>query len=141
MVKYRRSWMAGAVIAFSATCAATAASAAPAGVDGPPDEVIVATGEPPVPMGGAPATTIVIVATDDPPLPPLVAVGPPPTPPAVTNVSPMNPGNVILPQTGPRLQAFLALIAALLFGAGVGMLQVAARRRLAPVRVGIHRVR
>lgn len=128
------------MIALTATGAATAAFAAPTGAQTPGAEAIVATGEPPVPMSGAPTTTVVIVATDDPPLPPLVATGPPPTSPAVISVSPQNPGNVILPETGSSAQVYLALLAALLLSAGAGLRQAAARQRLIPSAVRIRRI-
>lgn len=138
MVKYMRRWTVGAMFALTLTGGSTAAFANPAGTDGTGNDPVVATGEPPVPMGGAPTTTTVIVATDDPPVPPVVATGPPPTPPAVTNVSPRNPGNVVLPETGAQAQVGLALIATLLIGAGVGLRQAAARQRLTPLPVRIH---
>jgi hypothetical protein len=141
MAKYLRRWIVGAMISLAVTSGATAVIAAPAGVGEPGDGTKVATGEPPIPLGASPTTTIVIVATDDPPLPPLVATGPPPIPPAVTNVSPKNPGTVILPETGSHVQVYLALIATLLLGAGIGMQQTAARRRMTPVLVNAHFIR
>ena len=139
MANYMRRWTVGAMIALVVTSGASAAFAAPAGVQESGDDPIVATGEPPVPMGGAPTTTVVIVATDDPPLPPLVATGPPPTPPAVASVPPQNPGTVILPETGSRAQVYLGVLAILLLGVGVGLQQAAGRRRLTPLRVTCRR--
>jgi hypothetical protein len=135
MAKYGHRWVVGAIFALVSVSGATAAFAAPPDDGTSPDDAAVATGEPPVPLGVAPTTTVVIVATDDPPLPPVVATGPPPTSPIVTNVSPRNPGNVILPETGARSQALLAMIATLLLGTGVGLQQLAARRRLIPARL------
>ncbi len=133
--------MVGAMIVLTTTSGATAAFATPGGVGGAGDDAIVATGEPPVPMSGVPSTTVVIVATDDPPLPPSVATAPPPNLPSVTNVSPRNPGSVILPETGPQAQRGLIAIATLLLGGGVGLQQVAGRRRLTPVPLRARRIR